>query len=407
MMSLVGADLVVDSSVIQEGFVPVQGPDIRTYINSVEWIDNPKDKRKINVLPYKNDDLAYLQIRFNPQAIGEKLGIKIVNESIVQKELFDQIYNISNATAILIFEIDRITFSKGLDEIINLFPILTIGRAQGRFCTNPSDQLQVHLIRYIPNIMDKLGFKNGAKMQRFWFNSMANDNYTKRLYKPYIRYDDFLSSQIFSEFTDEILEEKSWINPAAKELFIGRINQKIREGKIKLPQKLDEKITFGTTKSVDSKNAKGDWVPEFETDYVNARSRESKPLTDPIDDMFCTLGSFNIHISIHGFLELNSSEQYTINIQKVGLHIMDQFEFSGDQLLGYWSTTEQDVTKFSLGYNLNYYQIGNVNYREYRERSGMGGDFALYSYPKLYNSIDSYEKNYFVDPLTGLRYLAL
>src|SRR5690606_6791081 len=114
-----------------------------------------------------------------------------------------------------------------------------------------------------------------------------------------------------------------------------------------LPETILNILNFGNS----SKQLvrKGNYtVPIYENEYIQHANYVEDTLTAPIDDMFCCLGDFNIHITIYGSIYYTTSDNYLVSIKKIGLHIQDNFDFTGTGIsgfLGFWSPYHNKVNK--------------------------------------------------------------
>lgn len=120
----------------------------------------------------------------------------------------------------------------------------------------------------------------------------------------------------------------------------------------------------------------------LEAEYVNYRSMKSAPLADPLDDMYAALGSFNFRVVIAGEVRPGTGAPgaYEVAVTKVGVFVRDSYDFNDDpsawtsQSLGCWDDSTNTVSKVCLWGNTT-----NKDFRDWRAKSGKGGDFLVYS----------------------------
>lgn len=95
---------------------------------------------------------------------------------------------------------------------------------------------------------------------------------------------------------------------------------------------------------------------------------------DPIDDMLGALGRFTFQVAVSADVKVKSYG-YCAIVDEVGVFIRDQYEFSGIQPLGYWNPNTNYVGKNPYKGSL----IENGTFQIYRNNTGLGGDFYIYS----------------------------
>jgi Family of unknown function (DUF6402) len=117
------------------------------------------------------------------------------------------------------------------------------------------------------------------------------------------------------------------------------------------------------------------------TAHINTRSvgaNFSGKLADPLDDMYCALGAFGIHVAGAGVvtpLDVKAGNgTHQVKIDKLGFYIKDTYDFNQDQPLGYWS--EEGVAQFVRAGSV---AVENKSFRDWRARFNHGGDFMIFS----------------------------
>ena len=125
----------------------------------------------------------------------------------------------------------------------------------------------------------------------------------------------------------------------------------------------------------------GDGRTLHKTAHINTRTigtNFSEKLSDPLDDMYCALGAFGIHMAGAGAVTpldpKAGNGTHQVKIEKLGFYIKDTYDFNDDQALGYWS--DEGVTK-SAGPGSS--AIENKSFRDWRTRFNHGGDFMVFS----------------------------
>jgi Family of unknown function (DUF6402) len=117
------------------------------------------------------------------------------------------------------------------------------------------------------------------------------------------------------------------------------------------------------------------------TAHINTRVvglNFSGKLNDPLDDMYCALGAFGIHVAGSGTVTpldpKDKTGTHLVKIDKLGFYIKDTYDFNEDQPLGYW---DEAGVKKSAGPGS--FAVENKSFRDWRARFNHGGDFMIFS----------------------------
>jgi hypothetical protein len=70
---------------------------------------------------------------------------------------------------------------------------------------------------------------------------------------------------------------------------------------------------------------------------------------------------------------------HKVEIAEVGVYIRDSFDFEGTQSLGFWSDTPTDDFGAAAAPGGRLTAILNSDYRDWRTRHDIGGDFLVFS----------------------------
>ena len=101
-------------------------------------------------------------------------------------------------------------------------------------------------------------------------------------------------------------------------------------------------------------------------------------LSDPLDDMYCALGVFGIHVAASGTVTPSDPKAgngtHQVKIDKLGYYIKDNYDFNEDQPLGLWS--EEGAFKLPAR---GRFLVENKSFRDWRARFNHGGDFMIFS----------------------------
>jgi Family of unknown function (DUF6402) len=142
---------------------------------------------------------------------------------------------------------------------------------------------------------------------------------------------------------DQIHRERIWTNEASRE----RISQILR----KKPRRSGQ--TFGDLSQP---------VTVVDEEWINARPVLGGAYWDALAG---ALGAFVLQIAIAGRVASASGAVGKVVIEEVGVYVKDSFDFEGSQFLGFWGDRDDPVN--------------NGDFREWRQKSGMGGDFWVFS----------------------------
>lgn len=359
------------------------------FIETAYWINNPTQKSKINYLPYKSDDKAYLLVKFIKIAIGKKINIKIFDlDDINDDQLLEFTNNITNEIMIFTFNINGDVFIKGYDSILKLYVKLKVSNIEESYCKNSEELLQVSVVRYIPKIMSANKLHVGATLQKNWFNMDSNSDYKSKIDFNTIKINYFLQFDRFKDFIEKAKKPNKWLTDNSKKLFIERLNKNIISGKYNLPQKLGDLMNFGIDSKRYTFNEAGIKIPEFEANYIQYIVYEESSFS-PIDDLFCSLATFQLKVIPFGKISYIDENNYLISIEKIAFYLDDDYNFAGDEFLGFWSPSHNRINKIDPENN-SFYKINDSDYRKYRNSTKHGGDFRIFSdfyYTKVEESI--------------------
>lgn len=117
---------------------------------------------------------------------------------------------------------------------------------------------------------------------------------------------------------------------------------------------------------------------------------------DPLDDMYGALGMATIKIGVVGktFTKEDPAAKKIRNffhLQHLGFYIRDHYDFNGMQFLGIWTDQrvldQNEISSLVTDKGNKIFKldegpialITNGDFRAYRDKTGMGGDFIIYS----------------------------
>ncbi len=228
-------------------------------------------------------------------------------------------------------------------------------------------------LTHIPRIMRHEGWQNAAILLDTWFGRLAT--VAPRYSTPEtatIRMDSWvLTFARAREVYERLIQDRIWSNPAARVEIARMLRRKGLLGSVPQP--------FGRL---------SDAVSLQDADYINQRAAGG--YTD-VDDMTAALGNFNLRVVVAGTVRPASAAGtagqtgYQVEIAEVGIYVRDSFDFEGNQYLGCWSDDPDGFSpimppepEFSFSPPM-FSPVGNRDFREWRDRTGRGGDFLVFS----------------------------
>jgi hypothetical protein len=240
------------------------------------------------------------------------------------------------------------------------------------------------LERDVSAIMLAKGWTKGAAFQRRWFAGKAAIMDTGKKLK-----DTTLS--VFTDLIDmewvlgfgrakavyeRIIKDKTYATPGARaeiaKTALAAIN------KLKL-----DRAAFGNL-ALTGRDAYAQHVT-----FAAMEALHEDGTTD-MDDLLAALGRFSFYVIPEGDVALNGSN-YDITVKRIGIMVGDYFDFDGYQPLGWWKlpdkvrmpTKWEGVKGVAYGHltqdDDGYTWVENASYRKFRDDTGRGADFIVFS----------------------------
>lgn len=217
-------------------------------------------------------------------------------------------------------------------------------------------------ITNIPAIMRANKWNNGAALMDKWF---AGPPTVKPVYTTpdttTIKMDAWvLTFARAKTIFDAMVREKVWMNDSAKPIFATRL----RALGMFSP-------TIGRCFDISNKN-----VQDQHALHVNFRQVALGMMSTTLDDMEAALANFSIYVTPLAFDVTPESGKFRISLSQVGFHVMDSYDFEGDQDLGYWDESANEASAVFL---LHGTDVTNATFRQWRTDNSKGGDFLVFS----------------------------
>lgn len=125
---------------------------------------------------------------------------------------------------------------------------------------------------------------------------------------------------------------------------------------------------------------------------------------DPLDDMYGALGAATLKVGVVGktFIKQDPETRQLKNyfqVEQIGFYIRDHYDFNGIQFLGVWThdrvLSKSEMIRAALPSGQSIYKwttdelalVTNNDFRNYRQKTGMGGDYIIYS-DVLWKTVD-------------------
>lgn len=285
--------------------------------------------------------------------------------------------------------------------------------------TGKDSPVETFKITDIPQAMDTLGWSEGARVMRKWFDNPAYelpmDVKLGRASPSNLSPAQLLTDLPFEWLLSSSSRISGPINQKVTELSkveefnttVGRLKTPLTQlspGLIQLMTRL-RRIGHLDAASNTLHNAYEDFrslsaiqleeTSQFNWFPIGASTWEKA--TDDLDDVYGALGSFAIKIAATKFRTIANDHGFpAIKIEEIGLYVRDTYDFlnfEDDQLLGYWSKRGV-VRPGSIDYyrepefieknDTRHFKVTNNSFNSYRKKTGKGGDFLVFSTVKHY-----------------------
>lgn len=258
-------------------------------------------------------------------------------------------------------------------------------------------------LREIPGVMRKMGWDTSAALMERWFNAPAFvctkeviDNYyhnplsiePEHFDDQIVKMDWYLKYPGMLEKVQELL--RTTITSNSKKLLMKRLTEANikKDGGILCP---------ANPESARELNA----VCQIQRKFIET------PLLE-MSDIHGALGDYSLQLAVIGVLRVPASGNAYFEVQKIGVYIKDVFEFNEFfQPLGVWSKEKCYNMDELIGDSYaamyppyNYvppkeisepaFQVFNSDFRAWRDKYKMGGDFIIYSDVKWFPPKEKY-----------------
>lgn len=376
---------------------------INDLVQDAYWVDI-KTRKKTNLMDLRDNKIWFV-IKFKKNAIGKTFkaqigclsspkGVTNIGVSIIDKE---EIF--------LSYDLQGEDFKNLSGNIQKFYYILKTenDRTGKTYPLSQNDYLRVHIIRYVPQILQnqKPAWEVSARTQYLWFDGNPNEKpWRNDPVLDFVSMEWILGFERMREFYNNEIMQK-WNNDNAVKLLKQRIKEQTTDPEVnlKLPVNIGDKVKFGVfdKKLKDYPNIEqpklngkkdNEIIPIFEKFYCqNLQYKISKIPPENSDDLLGAFASCQFRIIAAGEIKKVDISKYEINIIQIGVYMKDSFDFiTSDEYLGDWSLIANDIMKNPYFTTFkNYYAVKNVDYRNYRKDYNKGGDYNIYSSIKTEN----------------------
>ena len=360
---------------------------------SYRWCDSSGNSFSGGALRYGNTDNVFLIINFKNISKKDYCKIDIIN---VKNNLSIQTETILVNKEVHLVKVNVKKIYDNCDELLSTFKVKLkynnehYKHANDLFLKN-LEELKIHFVIFIPEVLDKLKWIHAAKAQRDWFNNIGN-NYPWES-APRLNYYEFDWALGFERFKSHFEKHyQSYKSEESVNQLKEEIKKMVKEKYIVLPDASNIETSFGIfendTKLVETKIYPKELnkrethclVPLFDKFYYSSLKLYEESIINPeLDDLYGAIANTSIRIVASGILKFENNK-VNVFVNRIGFYIKDGFDFVGDQFfgLGNWSKNGVSTKK------LKNVSIDNKSYRNYRKDTGMGQDFYAYSTVKYY-----------------------
>jgi hypothetical protein len=226
----------------------------------------------------------------------------------------------------------------------------------------------------IPKIMRSQSWMMGAALMEDWFSRpLAIEPHYGTPNTGTITMSWALGYRRAKAVYDKLMKDRIWANPAAQK----EVDKMLR-GKNLVGPGLQY---FG----LESRP-----TPSLDSDYINFRAIGGGDYygtyyggyygyyyDSDLDDLVAALGYFVFRLIVGGTVQPSSTTGgHEVTITDVGVYIRDSYDFNGDQHLGFWDDSDNSVSTLNF---LSGTRVTNEDFRDWRTKSGRGGDFLVFS----------------------------
>lgn len=263
----------------------------------------------------------------------------------------------------------------------------------------------------IPNAMEKSNWTTSARFMRKWLNepeytlprkaksgNIPPSALPKNALVTDLPFEWLLTSSTrIKPRIEELLASLSYVNNVNP--YIGHtkeFSKQLSKGLIQFMTRLS-RLGYLDEQTRSLKNAYSDLSDlsaieleeKSQFNFIRIGNTNLEKLTDDLDDVYGALGNFTIKIAATRFRTINNYKGFAkIEIDEIGLYVRDTYDFindDDDQFLGYWNDSGAhkhytSVKLDSIFYdNKVYLKTTNNSFNAYREITGKGGDYIVFS----------------------------
>lgn len=226
-------------------------------------------------------------------------------------------------------------------------------------------------VERIPKTMEENGWERAAKLMQRWFSGLACD--VKEITTPDTTTLDMewlLGFRRGQDAYEDLIDPDYLTTENATNVLIK-----------KSKERLIEVVGIPVGGQVALTNASGVIAikeAHFQTIVSSTGYDYDYYYSYALTDLDAALGEFALHATAIGRIERVGESQYVTTVEQVAVTMQDQYDFVGDQLLGFWDFDKHEVERLGRGC-----LVTNASFREWRERTGQGRDFYVYAGPKV------------------------
>jgi len=387
------------------------------------WCD--EQLAQTTVIPYTDNQL-FLRLSFNDKAVGKHFKVTVFEhdnlwpDKVIESATW---HSISSNEMFWKAAYEPTQFQKGGEGAQKLYAEVEIqGFEKSIVPASESDYLDVHIVRFIPNIMlnQNPSWSKGSYMMDKWMTGASNNNPAASPPEMNAITMDWILDidRINNFYQEKIIDKNFHLNDSKVQDQIKReIAKMVNRNEVVLPTAIGASVPFGHfnqeaileedtwTTSLEKIYVKN--VPLTGAYYYNYSSYASSynyssylPMNNAsdqlvnLDDFVAAMGRVSFRILFTGEITKTGADTYSIHVSRAGVYGRDSYDFNDDgsfmsQPLGYWNP-KTDYGGFNIAKG---YYVNNASFRAFREDHDMGQDFLIFTDVKTYDADLTFSAN--------------
>jgi len=263
-------------------------------------------------------------------------------------------------------------------------------------------ELQPIRISYIPKVMRKIGWKKSAQMMDRWLNSPGwkcpdtwkeGSELPQGLYIPDQHCDDSIITMTWlMQYPSAVSSMRTLMakacSPAAMKITAHRLKALGWSG--------SGAYTFSRRNLIGRPSMSArELEQKYQNNFELVGGNFVTHMFDTLDDIYGALGTYSLKVAVIGTAFQHTDGKRYLEAQWAGIYVKDFYDFNNngawDQPLGYWTDEgilrRADSAISTIAGQKIYFKkrirkvsaVHNSDFLKYREATGKGGDFVVFS----------------------------